>query len=422
MSEKLQKVLARLGLGSRRELDSLIASGRIEVNGVIATVGMRVDSDITVKIDNKVVATPQSRIPKCRVLMYYKPEGELTTYKDPQDRPTVFDHLPRPDLGRWIYVGRLDLNTSGLLLFTTDGELANALMHPKNEVERVYAARIYGEVTEEQISKLTTEVMLEDGPAKFDRLTYQGGEGRNQWYHVSLKEGRNREVRKLWESVGLKVSRLIRIKYANITLDEKLKTGAYRELSLSEINNLRNLVGLKALDDDQIAYVSLDKLQKDSRYRHEQNKKVQVKFEAKDRNSFKSNRDRRDFKQKDRLNNAQKDRFAKRNERSDRFDTRGDISFNERSYKSSHNKRFSLNENRQSRSSFKDNREYKSSPRANTSSYREYDNNNRQSYRREDRASGPVIKVVKRSSFNNENRQNSAYTKRVAKTSVYRGR
>lgn len=419
MSEKLQKVLARLGLGSRRELDSLIASGRIEVNGVIATVGMRVDSDITVKIDNKVVATPQSRIPKCRVLMYYKPEGELTTYKDPQDRPTVFDHLPRPDLGRWIYVGRLDLNTSGLLLFTTDGELANALMHPKNEVERVYAARIYGEVTEDQISKLTTEVMLEDGPAKFDRLTYQGGEGRNQWYHVSLKEGRNREVRKLWESVGLKVSRLIRIKYANITLDEKLKTGAYRELSLSEINNLRNLVGLKALEDDQIAYVSLDKLQKDSKYRHEQNKKTQVRVDSKDRNSFKSVRDKRDFRQKDRLNNTQKDRFAKRNERSDRFENR-----EERTYTSSHNKRFALNDNRKARSSFRDSsqREFSSNKRSNSNSYKEYDSNNKQSYGREDRSSGPVIKVVKRSSFNNDNRQNSAYTKRVAKTSVYRGR
>ena len=158
MSEKLQKVLARQGLGSRRELDALIAAGRVEVNGKVAEVGDRVEGPLTVKIDGKVVLTPLSEKPKCRVLMYYKPEGEVTTYKDPEDRPTVFDHLPRPDNGRWIYVGRLDLNTSGLLLFTTDGELANALMHPSKEIERVYAARIYGEVSDEQIADLNTKI------------------------------------------------------------------------------------------------------------------------------------------------------------------------------------------------------------------------------------------------------------------------
>ena len=154
MSEKLQKVLARMGVGSRRELDALIAQGRVEVNGKTANVGDRIEGEITVKIDGRTVVTPLTEKPRCRVLMYHKPEGELTTIKDPEDRPTVFDHLPRPDFGRWIYVGRLDLNTSGLLLFTTDGELANALMHPRGGIERVYAVRVFGEISDDDIKKL----------------------------------------------------------------------------------------------------------------------------------------------------------------------------------------------------------------------------------------------------------------------------
>ncbi len=273
MSEKLQKVLARLGLGSRRELDAMIAAGRVEVNGRTAKVGDRVEHDITVKIDGKVVATPQTEKPKCRVLMYYKPEGELTTIKDPEDRPTVFDHLPRPDFGRWIYVGRLDLNTSGLLLFTTDGELANALMHPRGGIERIYAVRVFGEVSEEQLSRLKTGVVLEDGPAHFEQVSFAGGEGRNSWYRVTLKEGRNREVRRLWESVGVQVSRLIRIKYANLNLDPSLHAGQYRELSLSEINNLRSAAGLKPLKDFEIAKVPLDRLAlRDKRLQPEEHK------------------------------------------------------------------------------------------------------------------------------------------------------
>lgn len=266
MSEKLQKVLARLGLGSRRELDAMIAQGRIEVNGVTARVGDRVEDNVTVRIDGRVVATPGTHKPGCRVLMYHKPEGELTTIKDPENRPTVFDHLPRPDSGRWIYVGRLDLNTSGLLLFTTDGELANALMHPKGGIERIYAVRVYGEVTPEQLSGLTRGVNLEDGPAKFDQVSFAGGEGRNQWYHVTLKEGRNREVRRLWESVGVQVSRLIRIKYANLELDPKLKAGEYRELTAGEINSLRSLAGLPALKDYEVARTPLqDSRRRDGR-------------------------------------------------------------------------------------------------------------------------------------------------------------
>ena len=228
----------------------MIDQGRVTVNGKIATIGDRYEADdILVKIDGKVVLTPDSQKVSCRVLMYHKPEGELTTLSDPENRPTVFDHIPKPPTGRWIYIGRLDINTSGLLLFTTDGELANALMHPKYEVERVYAARIYGEVSEEQIDQLTQGVMLEDGKARFNKVTYVGGEGRNAWYHVTLKEGRKREVRRLWEAVGLKVSRLIRIKYAGIDLDPDLKTGQFRELTLNELNRLRKAVHLEPVKE-----------------------------------------------------------------------------------------------------------------------------------------------------------------------------
>lgn len=250
MTEKLQKILSRAGIASRRALEQMIDQGRVTVNGKMATIGDRYEADdILVKIDGKVVLTPDSQKVSCRVLMYHKPEGELTTLSDPENRPTVFDHIPKPPNGRWIYIGRLDINTSGLLLFTTDGELANALMHPKYEVERVYAARIYGEVSEEQIDQLTQGVMLEDGKARFNKVTYVGGEGRNAWYHVTLKEGRKREVRRLWEAVGLKVSRLIRIKYAGIDLDPDLKTGQFRELTLNELNRLRKAVHLDPVEE-----------------------------------------------------------------------------------------------------------------------------------------------------------------------------
>lgn len=252
MSEKLQKVLARLGLGSRRGLEEMISQGRISVDGRTAVLGERIEDDVTVAIDGKVVMRPGESQVKCRVLMYHKPEGELTTLKDPEDRPTVFDHLPKSEAGRWIYVGRLDINTSGLLLFTTDGELANALMHPKHGIERVYAARVYGDVSEQDLEKLQQEVTLEDGPAHFDKVEFAGGEGRNLWFHCTLKEGRKREVRRLWEAVGAKVSRLIRIRYAGIDLDPKLKTGQFRDLNASEVNRLRKLADLAPLAADEI--------------------------------------------------------------------------------------------------------------------------------------------------------------------------
>lgn len=253
MSEKIQKVLSRVGVGSRRGIEELISQGRVSVNGAVAKLGDRIEDDVTVTLDGRVVLRPGQSKPLCRVLMYHKPEGELTTLDDPQNRPTVFDHLPDPGNGRWIYVGRLDINTSGLLFFTTDGELANALMHPSKVIERVYAARVFGKVSEETLEKLTVGVMLEDGMAKFGSVEFAGGSGMNAWYHCSLREGRKREVRRLWEACGLQVSRLIRIKYAGIKLDPSLKAGQWRELTADEINTLRKQAGLEAMDSSQIA-------------------------------------------------------------------------------------------------------------------------------------------------------------------------
>lgn len=244
MSEKLQKVLATLGLGSRRELEKYIEAGIVSVDGKVATLGDRVEGHEVIRVDGNIVKTAVTSKPICRVLMYNKPEGQMCTKRDPEGRPTVYDRLPTINNGRWLYVGRLDVNTSGLLLFTTDGELANRLMHPSHEVERVYAVRVFGEVTPEHIKQLETNVELEDGSAHFDKVIFVGGEGINQWYNVTLKEGRKREVRRLWEALGLKVSRLKRIKYANIELG-KLPQGGWYELTLTEVNSLRNLVGLK---------------------------------------------------------------------------------------------------------------------------------------------------------------------------------
>ncbi|WP_406663297.1 23S rRNA pseudouridine(2605) synthase RluB [Gallaecimonas sp. GXIMD1310] len=244
MTEKLQKVLARAGHGSRRQLETLISAGRISVNGKVATLGDRIDSHAEVRIDGHQVAISAADDVICRVLMYNKPEGELCSRKDPDGRPTVFDRLPRLKQGRWVAVGRLDINTSGLLLFTTDGELANRLMHPSHQIEREYQVRIFGEVSHSMLSTLKNGVQLEDGPAKFNSIKRGGGEGINQWFHVTLAEGRNREVRRLWETQDVKVSRLIRTQYGKMALDRKLPQGGWKELGKEEVNYLRKLVGL----------------------------------------------------------------------------------------------------------------------------------------------------------------------------------
>ncbi|AUX93609.1 23S rRNA pseudouridine(2605) synthase RluB [Mixta gaviniae] len=246
MSEKLQKVLARAGHGSRREIEAMISAGRISVDGKLATLGDRIEPNATVKIriDGHVVSISESAQQVCRVLAYYKPEGELCTRNDPEGRPTVFDRLPRLRGARWIAVGRLDVNTCGLLLFTTDGELANRLMHPSREVEREYAVRVFGQVDDTKIRQLSQGVQLEDGPASFRTIKFTGGEGMNQWYSVTLTEGRNREVRRLWEAVGVQVSRLIRVRYGDITLPKGLPRGGWTELDLQPVNYLRELVEL----------------------------------------------------------------------------------------------------------------------------------------------------------------------------------
>ncbi|QEO46290.1 23S rRNA pseudouridine(2605) synthase RluB [Vibrio tarriae] len=246
MSEKLQKVLARAGHGSRRELEALIRAGRVSVNGKVAVLGERLEDDnALVRVDGHVVSVKAQEEVICRVLAYYKPEGELCTRHDPEGRRTVFDRLPKIRGSRWISVGRLDANTSGLLLFTTDGELANRLMHPSRQVEREYLVRVFGDVTEEKVRNLVRGVQLEDGMARFEDVMYAGGEGINHTFYVVINEGRNREVRRLWESQGTTVSRLKRVRYGDIFLDKKLPRGGWMELDLKQVNYLRELVELR---------------------------------------------------------------------------------------------------------------------------------------------------------------------------------
>ena len=243
-SEKLQKVLARTGKGSRREIEALISQGRVSVNGKTAFLGDRVDGSEQIRIDGHPVKLATQEEDICRVLMYNKPEGEMCTRKDPEGRATVFDRLPPLEAGRWVAVGRLDINTSGMLLFTTDGELANRLMHPSQKVEREYAVRVFGEIDEAMLQRLRAGVKLEDGPARFQQITYRGGEGRNHWFHVVLSEGRNREVRRLWESQEVQVSRLIRVRYGDMEMKRQLPLGGWTELGLKDVNYYRKLVQL----------------------------------------------------------------------------------------------------------------------------------------------------------------------------------
>ncbi|RZU44893.1 23S rRNA pseudouridine2605 synthase [Fluviicoccus keumensis] len=245
MSEKLQKVLARVGLGSRRHMEEAISQGRVSINGRIAQLGERIEAGDELRVDGRPVPFTVEEETKRRVLIYYKPEGEICSRHDPEGRPSVFDRLPPLRGDRWVMVGRLDINSTGLLLFTNDGELANRLMHPSNEVEREYAVRVMGEVTPGIRQQLIDGVQLEDGPAKFESFFEVGGEGINRWYQVVVKEGRNREVRRLFESQGLRVSRLLRIRYGTVSLPRHLHTGRWMELDKEEIDGLTALVKLK---------------------------------------------------------------------------------------------------------------------------------------------------------------------------------
>ncbi len=244
MSEKLQKVLAGAGLGSRRQMERWIVDGRIGVNGARAKLGDRVEPGDDISVDGRKLERSRDR-PTGRVIAYNKPVGEVCSRSDPEGRRTVFESLPALTGGRWIGIGRLDIATTGLLLFTTDGELANRLMHPSMEVEREYAVRVKGQVGKDVLSRLRTGVELEDGAAKFDAIVPTGGSGANRWYNVVLREGRNREVRRLWESQGMTVSRLQRIRYGPIVLERDSKAGAVRELTVEEIEKLLKVAGLQ---------------------------------------------------------------------------------------------------------------------------------------------------------------------------------
>jgi 23S rRNA pseudouridine2605 synthase len=245
-SEKLHKVLARVGMGSRRSMEEVIASGRVSVNGRPAHIGMRVGPRDDVRLDGQRLRleTPRNRV---RILLYHKPEGEIVTRSDPGNRITVFERLPPLRGAKWIAVGRLDINSSGLLIFTTEGELANRLMHPSFEVDREYAVRTMGQLGADQITLLTKGIELEDGTAHVDSLVHRGGEGLNQWYGVVLSEGRNREVRRLFEAVGLQVSRLIRVRYGKIEMPPRLKRGQIMELEPNQVQDVLRWVGLPDL-------------------------------------------------------------------------------------------------------------------------------------------------------------------------------
>ena len=250
MAERLQKFLARMGLGSRRQIEDWIRQGRITVNGALAQLGASVNGAEKIAIDGKLIqvrAFGQQR----RVLAYYKPVGEIASRSDPEGRTTIFEHLPPLHDGRWIVVGRLDLNTQGLLLLTNDGELAHRLMHPSSQLEREYAVRVLGEVTPEMLKQLREGVLLEDGRAHFDDIREAGGEGANHWYHVILREGRNREVRRLWEALGVTVSRLTRVRFGPVTLRRGLHPGRWDELDETQMTELLQAVGFAPRPEPQ---------------------------------------------------------------------------------------------------------------------------------------------------------------------------
>jgi len=232
--ERLHKILAQTGVASRREIEEMIVAGRISVNGLPAGIGQKVGPTDKVRVNGKLVNLQFSiRVP--RVLMYHKPEGEIVSRDDPDGRVSVFDRLPNLRRGRWIAVGRLDINTSGLLLFTNDGSLANRLMHPRYQIEREYAVRLLGKLEDEQIESLKSGIELEDGPARFNAIVDGGGEGANHWYRVTLSEGRNREVRRMFEALGLTVSRLMRVRYGPVQMSPRLKRGQWEEMGVVEV-------------------------------------------------------------------------------------------------------------------------------------------------------------------------------------------
>lgn len=249
LEERLHKVLAQAGLGSRRALEQRIADGLVKVNGEVAQTGMSIKGGDKVELDGRSFVASALTEP-ARVLLYNKPEGEVTTREDPEGRPTIFEALPALKGARWIAIGRLDINTTGLLLLTTDGELANAMMHPSFEVEREYVCRVRAPegmetVPDNLVDRLRRGVALEDGPAKFDDIERIGGTDSHDWFRVLLKEGRNREVRRLWESQGCQVSRLKRIRYGSVSLPQPLLRGQSQEMAADKVEILRKELKLE---------------------------------------------------------------------------------------------------------------------------------------------------------------------------------
>ena len=245
--ERLQKVLAQAGLGSRREMEEWISTGRIQVNGLTATLGMRVTAEDVIRADHRIVKIKAPDEAPPRILLYHKPEGEIVSRDDPEGRASVFDRLPRLHGQKWIAIGRLDFNTSGLLIFTTSGDLANRLMHPRFEVEREYAVRVQGRMSDEQMKLVLKDgVMLDDGLVTFEKLLDEGGEGYNHWYRLVLQEGRNRVVRRVFEALGLPVSRLMRVRFGIVHLPPRLKRGAMAELGAGEIKAVMEWAGMDA--------------------------------------------------------------------------------------------------------------------------------------------------------------------------------
>jgi 23S rRNA pseudouridine2605 synthase len=243
--ERIQKALARQGLGSRRQIEAWIEKGEIQLNGEVSQIGDHVEAGDVVMHSGRKIVIKESDQTLPKVLMYHKPEGEVCSRNDPEGRPTIFEKLPGLKHSRWVAVGRLDLNTSGLILVTDNGDLANKLMHPSSQMQREYAVRVLGEVTDDMLKQLTTSVKLDDGPARFEEIVESGGEGANHWYHVVLMEGRNREVRRMWEAVGVKVSRLMRVRYGNAVLTKSQRPGQTRQLHDKKVIELAEMVGMK---------------------------------------------------------------------------------------------------------------------------------------------------------------------------------
>lgn len=251
--ERIQKALARQGLGSRRQIESWIRDGLIRLNGAVVELGQQVEAGDVVMHNGRKIIIRDALQSLPRVLMYHKPEGQVCSRSDPEGRPTIFDRAPGLKHSRWIAVGRLDINTAGLILLTDNGDLANKLMHPSNQLQREYAVRVMGKASAEQLKSLTHGVELEDGPARFEEIVERSGDdgfepgqvGLNRWYHVVLMEGRNREVRRMWEAVNLKVSRLMRVRYGSVMLPKGLRPGKYRELEAAEVRELAELAGIE---------------------------------------------------------------------------------------------------------------------------------------------------------------------------------